>query len=67
MTELRTFEKQVDGKWVILPMKDLKKGDIIRYIEGPYTVSDNATEENGIWGVWVDLDETSLYIEIDHD
>lgn len=39
-------------------MKDLKKGDIIRYIEGPYTVSDNATEENGIWGVWVDLDET---------
>lgn len=53
-SNLRKIEKQVDGEYVICRMKDIKKGDVFRYSEGPYLAMEDSTEENGVWGVEAD-------------
>jgi len=59
MTKLRTIEKQINSEWIVCPMKDIKKGDIFRYTEGPYLSLTDAyqTENEGVWGVDVEDEE----------
>lgn len=56
--DLRTIERRSDdGKWVECLMADIKKGDVFRFYEGPYTAAEDATqtEFDGVWGVEVDI------------